>query len=174
METHQLRPVQPDSDCSEFIAADADLTLTEIINSVVLPPGVWCSRLYDDCVAFFELVVDASYKPVIIRSVTIDFQLHPTVYVGGSLISLDRQSPLCRIDDVNSLLAVVSSLSPDKSSNLNRISDFISEDIAAHEHVNCVQDVSTDHSTDHSYSGSVNVIDTSHQDQNMLIQQKIV
>lgn len=53
METHQLRPVQPDSDCSEFIAADADLTLTEIINSVVLPPGVWCSRLYDDCVAFF-------------------------------------------------------------------------------------------------------------------------
>ena len=160
VETHQLRPVQPDSDCSEFFAADADLTLTKIINSVVLPPGVWCSRLCDDCVAFFELVVDTSYKPVIIRSVTIDFQLHPTVYVGGSLISLDRQSPLCSIDDVNSLLVMVSSLSPDKSSNVNKISDLISEAIAAHEHVNCVQDVSTDHS----YSGSVNVTDTSHQD----------
>jgi len=52
-ERYLLRPVQPDSDCAEFIAADAELTPTEVTNPVVLPEGAWCSRLCDDCVAFF-------------------------------------------------------------------------------------------------------------------------
>ena len=156
--SQSLCPGPPHDDCEESVTAG--LTLTEIIFSVVLPEGLWCSKLCGDYLAFFELSVDETQKPIIVRSVTIDCQLHPTIYIGGSLVKLCCKKPLCTVQDVNSLLLTVSSLSPDVSSFFTTLTDLMNEAIAAHKHLNHSEE-SQCLSTDHTYASNLEAKDKS-------------
>ena len=135
------------------------LTFTDLMTSAVLSDG-WSVRPCDDYAVFFELSVVAELKPVIVRSVTIDSHLHPTVYVSGLRVSVHHQSPLRSIDSVSSLLLTVSSISLTTSSNFTKLAELLDETISAQEKIN-VSTESCTYGIDHNYTGGVNTAEAS-------------
>jgi len=127
-----------------------ELTLQQIVSSVELPQGCWSANVCGDHAVFFELSIGETLKPVITRSVTIDSQLNPTVFVGDYLVHYLK--PLQNIDNLSSFLTTVSSLPLYESSSETAITELTFGTVAAYEHS---ADIPEKVCNDHCYAANV-------------------
>jgi len=163
IEGHSLSSEPLFHDDAEVVVPE--LTLQQIVSSVELPQGCWSAKLCGDYAVFCELSITETLKPVITRSVTIDSQLNPTVFVGGCLVELHYPKPLQNIDNLSSFLITVSSLPLCKSSSLTAVAELIFETVAAYEHsadIEIPEKVCNDHCYATSVDNSANKATSDH------------